>query len=32
MKDCNTNNFIIHLLNKVPEGRLGGSYSFLNKH
>ena len=32
MKDLNTNNFIIHLLNKVPEARLGGSYGSLSKH
>ena len=32
MKDSSTNNFIIQLLNKIPDARLGGSYSSLSKH
>ena len=32
MKDSSTNAFIIQLLNKIPDARLGGSYSSLSKH
>ena len=32
MKDPHANNFIIHLLKKIPDARLGGSYSTLSKH
>lgn len=32
MKDQSANNFITQLLSKIPEIRLGGSYTCLKRH